>query len=738
MRRSFFADLYARRDFNNRMAEPRAVLGLCRLPAGKPCFKPYLRGISPVFISLHRDISRCDPPRLPARRVRVKARKETLSPMKMKRLVSSALALILLVSLPVSALAADWYLEDGDITVSADSSGQTVSQGGTSVADDAPVIKQRDSSAATDSTITISTSGDATANVTIEEVNISSGDSIDVGSSSANITLNGDNKLSSESGSGMHVSDGDVTITGSGSLKAESKGDNNNNAAIGSHENEDMSGDITIGGDAQVTAESGRNGAGIGSGDDGEMTGDITIGGSAKVSAKSGNDGAGIGSGDDGEMTGSITVGGSSQVTAISGNDGAGIGSGEESNMSGNITIGDNARVTAWSEDRGAGIGSGREGKVSGSITIGDNAQVSAGSDRDGAGIGGGKKGSITFTGRIIIRGNAKVTAVGEDEGTGIGPGEDKKMKGLIIIQDNAQVTVIAGDCAAAIGSDDGYEMTGTIIIIGNARVTTGVLDDDDVYFDYKTKEIKYTLDEGYIGYIGYIGDSQNSNHESGNGHYIIGPDVTINGLSGSDIEALKDYINMRLSGENNDGEPENLTKLDISSENGEFTVTAEGEGTVEKILYGGSETVPTAPGTYPVTCVVRLDDETIEFQIGTFVVPEPKSPAEAVQSAPLYRVTDKDGVDIAYKAEKNDGVLTITADEDHAVLTGTLAGIEQLKAQGVEKIVFVTNGASSAFSLNDLLEKGEIGETYKLTHDGKTVTFTLGEKMTDISLAYR
>ena len=180
------------------------------------------------------------------------------------------------------------------------------------------------------------------------------------------------------------------------------------------------------------------------------------------------------------------------------------------------------------------------------------------------------------------------------------------------------------------------------------------------------------------------------------------------------------------------------IEDVNISSENGEFTVTAEGEGTVEKILYGGSETVPTAPGTYPVTCVVRLDDETIEFQIGTFVVPEPKSPAEAVQSAPLYRVTDKDGVDIAYKAEKNDGVLTITADEDHAVLTGTLAGIEQLKAQGVEKIVFVTNGASSAFSLNDLLEKGEIGETYKLTHDGNTVTFTLGEKMTDISLAYR
>lgn len=662
--------------------------------------------------------------------------------MKMKRLISGIIALVLIMGMPVSAFAADWYLEDGDITVSADNSGQTVSQGsGAAVADDAPVISQRDSSTATDSTITISTSDGATANVTIEDVNISSnGDAIDVGDSSANIKLEGDNKLSSESGSGIHVSGGDVTITGSGSLEAGSKNDNNNNAAIGSHEGEDMSGDITIGGSTKITAESGFNGAGIGSGDGGEMSGDIAIGASSQVKAKSVNDGAGIGSGDDGKMSGSISIGGSSQVTAISGNDGAGIGSGEESNMSGDITIGDDAQVTAWSEDRGAGIGSGREGKVSGNITIGDNAQVSAGSDRDGAGIGGGKKGSITSTGRIIIRGSAKVTAIGEDEGTGIGPGEDKKMKGLIIIQDNAQVTAIAGDCAAAIGSDDGYEMTGTIIIIGNARITTGVLDysAEDVYFDYNTNEIKYTLDRDAIG---YIGDSSVSNHESDSGHYIIGPDVTINDLSGSDIDALKDYINMRLSGENHDGEPENLTKLDIRSENGEFTATAEGEGTVEKILYDGSETAPTAPGTYPVTCVVRLGDETIEFQIGTLVVPEPekksggkKSGSSDTLQSPLYRVTDKDGKDVAYKAEQKDSTLTITAKYDFAILTGSLGGMNTLKAQGVEKIVFVTNGAESAFMLSDLLESGKSGDSFKLTHDGGSISFTVGTAETDIS----
>ena len=113
----------------------------------------------------------------------------------------------------------------------------------------------------------------------------------------------------------------------------------------------------------------------------------------------------------------------------------------------------------------------------------------------------------------------------------------------------------------------------------------------------------------------------------------------------------------------------------------------------------------------------------------------EPEQPeAERGMDAPLYRVTDRDGRDIAYTAEQKGGVLTVTADEDLAILTGRLSGIRTLKAQGVEKIVFVTKGAASAFLLSDLLGKGESGEAYRLTHDGKAVTFTLGEKMTDVS----
>ena len=62
------------------------------------------------------------------------------------------------------------------------------------------------------------------------------------------------------------------------------------------------------------------------------------------------------------------------------------------------------------------------------------------------------------------------------------------------------------------------------------------------------------------------------------------------------------------------------------------------------------------------------------------------------------------------------------------------LSGLRTLKAQGVEKIVFVTRGAASAFLLSDLLSKGESGEAYRLTHDAKAVTFTLGENTADVS----
>ena len=651
--------------------------------------------------------------------------------MKMKQLTAGMIALVMSMSLPMTTYAADWYLEDGGVTVDAGDAGQTVTQGSTSTQDEAPVITQRESSVETANTITINASENATANVTIKDINIkSSNDAIDVtGSSSANITLEGDNKIFSETGSALHVSDGNVTINGSGSLEARIQDDlgigYNYSAKIGSHKNENMSGSIHITGDATV------------------KTDDNTV-------LEYSGDGAGIGSGYDGEMSGNIVIDGNAQVEVSSNDQGAGIGSGSRfgdgGKLSGNIMIGGNAQVSATGAEDSAGIGTGDDGHFTGSITIDGNAKVTAkaGGDHhghDGSGIGTGNEGE--FTGTVTIGGNAAVVAAGSNEGCGIGASDEKEMNGIIIIRDHAKVTAYAGDCGAAIGSEAPSDMTGKIIIIGNAIVNTGMVDDAG-----------NILSAG----IGYIGDGETSNHKSSDGHYILGSDVTINNLSGSDTKLLKQYVNMHLDSE---GNPTNLTELDIRMENGIFKAEATGAGSVEKILYNGSETVPTVPGSYPVTCIIKIDGSEMELPIGTLVVPEPTSPGETAAPAEntvqapasepaeqtnesteykapvqksLYRVVDKDGKEIVFHTAQKDGVLAIATDSDFAMLTGEMKEIETLMNQGVSRIIFATKGRTSTFLLSDLLEKRVYGETWSLIHDGETVAFIAVEKKMDIS----
>ena len=648
--------------------------------------------------------------------------------MKRKKLTASMIALVMSVSLPMTTYAANWYLEDGSVTVNADNSGQTVTQGGGSaVPDEAPVITQRESSVETGNTIAISTSDNAAANVTIKDINIkSSKDAIDVkGSSSANITLEGDNKIFSETGSALHISDGNVTIGGSGSLKAEIQDDRgsgaNYNAKIGSHENEDMSGSIHITGDATVKTDDNTaleyfgDGAGIGSGYVGEMSGNIVIDGNAQVEVSSNDRGAGIGTGDDGNLSGNIMIGGNAQVSATGAEDSAGIGTGDDGNFTGSITMDGNARVTA-----------------------------KAGGDHngsDGSGIGTGDDGD--FTGTVTIGGNAAVIAAGSDEGCGIGASDGENMNGIIIIRDHAKVTAYAGNQGAAIGSEDEWDMTGKIIIVGNAIVNTGMVDDAGNVLSNR---------------IGYIGDGQDSNHNSSKGHYILGPDVTINNLSGSDTEALKKYVNMHLDSE---GNPTNLTELDIRVENGIFKAEATGAGSVEKVLYNGSETVPVAPGSYPVTCIIKIDGSEMELPIGTLVIPEPASPGETgapveyrmqtsasepVQGngkstgykAPVqghfYQVVGQDGKDMIFATAQKKDVLAIATDSEFAMLTGKMKDIEALRKQGVRRIIFATKRATSTFLLSELLEKRAYGEIWSLIHDGENVAFTAVEKKMDIS----
>ena len=313
------------------------------------------------------------------------------------------IALVMSVSLPMTTYAANWYLEDGSVTVNADNSGQTVTQGSTSTPDEAPVITQRGSSAETSNTITINASENATANVTISDVNINTSDAavFTKGKGNVNIELDGTNTLKS---SNWHAgleknNDGKLTIT--------DKNENGKLIATGSRYGAGIGGgnqrngsNITITG-GEITAIGGYNGAGIGGGDLGGGS-NITITG-GEITAIGGYSGAGIGGGNykDGN---DINIAGG-KVTATGGDYGAGIGGGNQGNGK-NITI-TGGEVTAAGGTNGAGIGGGlrKEGEK---ITVsGDAALKVQGGPADtwdgaGAGIGNGGNHNGEFSGSFI------------------------------------------------------------------------------------------------------------------------------------------------------------------------------------------------------------------------------------------------------------------------------------------------------------------------------------------------
>ena len=323
--------------------------------------------------------------------------------MKRKKLTASMIALVMSVSLPMTTYAANWYLEDGSVTVNADNSGQTVTQGSTSTPDEAPVITQRESSVETGNTITINAAENATANVTISDVNINTSDAavFTKGKGNVNIELDGTNTLKS---SNWHAgleknNDGKLTIT--------DKNENGKLIATGSRYGAGIGGgnqrngsNITITG-GEITAIGGYNGAGIGGGDLGGGS-NITITG-GEITAIGGYSGAGIGGGNykDGN---DINIAGG-KVTATGGDFGAGIGGGNQGNGK-NITI-TGGEVTAAGGTNGAGIGGGlrKEGEkitVSGDATLKVQGGSGDGWDGAGAGIGNGGNHNGEFSGSFI------------------------------------------------------------------------------------------------------------------------------------------------------------------------------------------------------------------------------------------------------------------------------------------------------------------------------------------------
>lgn len=215
------------------------------------------------------------------------------------------------------------------------------------------------------------------------------------------------------------TSTSDITITG-GQIKAGSLIETNKEypqteqggAGIGGAAGGGNATNITITGNADVSAAGGYYSAGIGGGNDGNAT-NITISGNAKVAAAGSNSGgAGIGGGDYG-VGENIRITDHADVTAYGGNQGAGIGGGPY--RGGSVEISGNAKVFAKGANCGAGIGSGYNCSCWGnhpelvdtSVTISENAEVTAVGSYRAAAIGNGAsseqgKTTVTITGGTV------------------------------------------------------------------------------------------------------------------------------------------------------------------------------------------------------------------------------------------------------------------------------------------------------------------------------------------------
>ena len=636
--------------------------------------------------------------------------------MKGKKIVSTLLALLLLASLPVSALAAEWDISKGDITVNAGSGGQTVTQGSqVNVSDNAPVIK----GSSKENTVTINAEKDQTASVTL------SGASIDVRDKrKAAVSTTGEGNVS-------------IELNGESTLRSgyEHAGLEKNNGGSLTIADEDKNG--------KLTAWGGQQGAGIGGGSGKDGSNIFITGG--RVNAIGGLAAAGIGGGLSGSGS-NITISGG-KVGATNGLNGAGIGGGQHGSGS-NITI-SGGEVNASGGKSGAGIGGGLGGN--GSDIIISGGEVSASGGKNGAGIGGGVDGKGEG---ITVSGNAQLKVRGGsvhgDYGTGAGIGG-----GGSYGTDGAEVE--PDICALKPGGKIEYYEPGSGMTGTPSKTITNPT--GDYVWDSGTVTTPATCTgKGVRTYTCTSSSHTKTEDIPALNHSLAGQEYVSNNDATCEQDGTKTAKCVRYG---TGGCTETDTVTDTGSKLGHLfedyasdnnaTCEQDGTKTAKCVRYGTGGCMETDTVTDTDSKLGHLFEDYVSNNDATYAHDGTKTakcvrydqcgethtmPDEGSRliAPPLYRVTDKDGRDIAYTAEQKGGVLTVTVDEDLAILTGRLSGIRTLKAQGVEKIVFVTKGATSAFLLSDLLDKGEGGEAYRLTHNGKAVTFTLGESMADVS----
>lgn len=352
-----------------------------------------------------------------------------------------------------------------------------------------------------------------------------------------------------------------------------------------------------------------------------------------------------------------------------------------------------NASLNAQGGEDAAGIGGGN-GQSTSNLEIA-NGKIHAEGGEWAAGIGGGYTWSgpwgptITKNSEVTISGG-EVTAQGGKRAAGIGGGSLGSGKVTI---SGGKVTAYGGSNAAGIGGGSGCEEKSTVRILG------GVVD---------------AVGNGFgSGIGGGKGDAQGVEVEIGGGAQVTAK----GGPSGN---GGYDYGAGAAIGTNGYADGKAGKELDVN---------ASGEGTVTRV----DPNLPadhTHEWTFVSSTLVadgQLDKKEYECPscdstrtVYKFAHP---APVEEEQNGRIVlRV-----IDALYEMHQESARYIVTADSDTATLFGCLGNLAELKAQGVDTLVFRTESRETALDIDTMLSLGTEDTLFTLTHSGSSATLTVG-----------
>ena len=345
--------------------------------------------------------------------------------------------------------------------------------------------------------------------------------------------------------------------------------------------------------------------------------------------------------------------------------------------------------LNAYGGQEAAGIGGGGYRQSTSKLEIANGKIYAEGGSR-GAGIGGG---SIGGNGEVTISGG-EVTAYGSYGGAGIGGGSNEG-SGKVTIK-NGKVTAKTRSWAAAIGGGS----------LGSGDVT--ILDGT-----VNATPVDNRNNNSVTGIGGGHGDTQVAEVEIGGG-----AQVTAKGGSG--------YASLGAGAAIGTGGG-------VRGKAGkELDVNTSGGGTVTRIdskLSADHEHTWTLVSSTPAA-VGQQGEKKYECSScgSTRTEYEPALPApveEEQNSRNAYAALTVEGA--AYEMHQESARCIVTADSDTATLFGCLGNLAELKAQGVDTLVFRTESRETALDIDTMLSLGTEDTLFTLTHSGSSATLTVG-----------